>query len=113
VICIELEKNKEADQPQKPSGRSCSIWPRSTRSRGRLKSFSSRFIPVDIRHNAKIFREQLADWADPEGQAGSQADGRAPRPRTGIADDGPPGTRPNRFWLRAAGGFLGRASCVR
>ncbi|QXE92024.1 fatty acid CoA ligase family protein [Geomonas subterranea] len=62
VICIELEKNVKADQEQ---------------IRTELKSLAEEHIhtraietflfhpafPVDIRHNAKIFREKLAVWA--------------------------------------------------
>ena len=51
-------------RPQAAHRASCSRWPASTRSRAAIRTilFHPGF-PVDIRHNAKIFREQLAVWA--------------------------------------------------
>ena len=47
------------------SGRSCSRWEKRTQSRARSTTFLLHpSFPVDIRHNAKIFREKLARWAE-------------------------------------------------
>ena len=44
--------------------KSCSPWPDRSRTRAIIKTFLFHpAFPVDIRHNAKIFREKLAVWA--------------------------------------------------
>jgi acyl-CoA synthetase (AMP-forming)/AMP-acid ligase II len=66
VLCVELEK--KAGKPEQEQIRTellelGSLYPHTRNIRTIL--FHSAF-PVDIRHNAKIFREKLAVWAKKE-----------------------------------------------
>jgi acyl-CoA synthetase (AMP-forming)/AMP-acid ligase II len=65
VLCVELEGNvkKSKRALSRIRGELLSIGASNPRTRGiRTVLFHDRF-PVDVRHNAKIFREQLAAWA--------------------------------------------------
>ncbi|MBW2999889.1 AMP-binding protein [Candidatus Woesearchaeota archaeon] len=63
VLCVELEKNVSADEKNKIKKELIAIganYPHTSKIKTIL--FHSKF-PVDIRHNAKIFREKLTVWA--------------------------------------------------
>ncbi|HEX9778705.1 MAG TPA: fatty acid CoA ligase family protein [Geopsychrobacteraceae bacterium] len=62
VICIELEKNVAADQPTLREELLAIAGGHELTRQIKTVLFHPAF-PVDIRHNAKIFREQLAVWA--------------------------------------------------
>jgi acyl-coenzyme A synthetase/AMP-(fatty) acid ligase len=62
VICIELEKNVAADQPTLREELLAIAGSHELTRQIKTVLFHPAF-PVDIRHNAKIFREQLAVWA--------------------------------------------------
>jgi acyl-CoA synthetase (AMP-forming)/AMP-acid ligase II len=63
VICIELRKTKTRTQRKKVKAELMELGARHDLTRAiKIILFHAAF-PVDIRHNAKIFREQLAVWA--------------------------------------------------
>ncbi len=75
VICIELEKNTpQADQEDLHRQLLAMAHDNPLTATIETILFHPAF-PVDIRHNSKIFREQLAKWA--EGQVDSEALGTA------------------------------------
>jgi acyl-CoA synthetase (AMP-forming)/AMP-acid ligase II len=63
VICIELRKTKTRIQRKKIKAELMELGARHDLTRAiKIILFHAAF-PVDIRHNAKIFRERLAVWA--------------------------------------------------
>jgi acyl-coenzyme A synthetase/AMP-(fatty) acid ligase len=64
VICIELKPDRAGYRKNQIKGQLLDLAEESELTRGiDLVLFHSGF-PVDIRHNAKIFREKLAIWAE-------------------------------------------------
>jgi len=66
VLCVELLANRPADHPvdrarTEAELRAIAAGNERTRSIDTFLFHSD--FPVDIRHNAKIFREKLAVWA--------------------------------------------------
>ena len=62
VLCVELHKDRDVDR----TGMEADL--RATAARNELTRRINTFLfhddfPVDVRHNAKIFREKLALWA--------------------------------------------------
>ncbi len=63
LICIELEPGVERPQHQRVIAGLCDLAGRFSHT-SQIKHFLIHpSFPVDIRHNAKIFREKLASWA--------------------------------------------------
>jgi len=62
VLCVELEKGATADQT-KVRRQLLAIGSACSHTRGVTTILFHPAFPVDIRHNAKIFREKLACWA--------------------------------------------------
>jgi len=63
VLCVEVEKNSKDIDLESLKREILKLGAQRTHTRGiRTVLFHPRF-PVDIRHNAKIFREKLAKWA--------------------------------------------------
>ena len=63
VICVELEPEALAAKPEDPCARLREVGARHPHTQA-IKTFLLHpGFPVDIRHNAKIFREKLAVWA--------------------------------------------------
>jgi acyl-coenzyme A synthetase/AMP-(fatty) acid ligase len=63
VLCVELEHGKSQDQSQVVSGL-LAISEKFPHTRSIKTILFHPAFPVDIRHNAKIFREQLVSWAE-------------------------------------------------
>jgi acyl-coenzyme A synthetase/AMP-(fatty) acid ligase len=63
VLCVEIEKSEEKQDLEKIKADLLELGSAHAHTRG-IKTilFHPRF-PVDVRHNAKIFREKLAAWA--------------------------------------------------
>jgi olefin beta-lactone synthetase len=63
VLCAEVEKNSKDIDLERLKGEILELGAQRTHTRGiQIVLFHPGF-PVDIRHNAKIFREKLASWA--------------------------------------------------
>jgi acyl-CoA synthetase (AMP-forming)/AMP-acid ligase II len=63
VLCVEVEKNTKDIDLESLKREILKLGAQRTHTRGiQIVLFHPRF-PVDIRHNAKIFREKLASWA--------------------------------------------------
>lgn len=62
VLCVELEKGAKVDQ-EKVRRELLAIADAHIHTRGITTILFHPAFPVDIRHNAKIFREKLAVWA--------------------------------------------------
>jgi acyl-coenzyme A synthetase/AMP-(fatty) acid ligase len=63
VLCIELEKGTDTSRLARIHQELLAIGAEHSITRN-IKTFLFHpAFPVDIRHNAKIFREQLATWA--------------------------------------------------
>src|SRR5205807_885208 len=63
VLCVELEKNAQADECRRLAQEILELGEAQSHTRGIKKVLFHPAFPVDIRHNAKIFREKLAQWA--------------------------------------------------
>ena len=63
VICIELEKGTAKSEHPRIRRELLELGARHTLTAGILELLFHPAFPVDIRHNAKIFREKLAIWA--------------------------------------------------
>ena len=89
VLCVELRRPPTPDEPPTIERRAARAGCRSRRTRA--TSAASLFhpaFPVDIRHNAKIFREKLAVWAAQQLRSeipSAQPGPRAAPPRVGGA----------------------------
>lgn len=64
VICIEIGKNKESISKKKLRAELVQLAKSSVLTENIDTFLFKRAFPVDIRHNSKIFREQLAAWAE-------------------------------------------------
>jgi len=64
VVCIELEKRGTFGSQRKLREELLEMGSKSVLTRDIRHLFFHPGFPVDIRHNAKIFREQLALWAE-------------------------------------------------
>jgi len=64
VICIELEKDKGAADQEQIKADLLTMAERNPLTRDISTILFHDAFPVDIRHNSKIFREQLAVWAE-------------------------------------------------
>ncbi|HIP76780.1 MAG TPA: peptide synthase, partial [Psychromonas hadalis] len=65
VLCIELQ-NKSTESPLKLFGELCFLADKNIHTKGIDTFLIHDAFPMDIRHNAKIFREKLAVWAEKE-----------------------------------------------
>ena len=63
VICVELEQNHQQDDFSEIQTALLSIAQRHDMTKAISLFLPHARFPVDIRHNAKINREQLAIWA--------------------------------------------------
>jgi acyl-CoA synthetase (AMP-forming)/AMP-acid ligase II len=63
VVCVELEPDRRPD-PTKLRAELCELALSHPHTRAIVTFLTHPAFPVDIRHNAKIFREKLAVWAD-------------------------------------------------
>jgi acyl-coenzyme A synthetase/AMP-(fatty) acid ligase len=64
VICVELDRSQPAGVDTAQLVRELTILAQShEHTRSILRFLVHPNFPVDIRHNAKIFREKLAEWA--------------------------------------------------
>ena len=63
LLCVELEKNERGTHIEVLKRELAEIGERYDRTRGIHAILIHPGFPVDVRHNAKIFRERLADWA--------------------------------------------------
>ena len=63
VLCVELEKGADTSDLGRIHRELIAIGAEHVISRGITTFLFHPAFPVDIRHNAKIFREQLATWA--------------------------------------------------
>lgn len=63
VLCVELEPNAQAEDKAKIQKELLKIGEQHEITKGIKRIHFHPAFPVDIRHNAKIFREKLAVWA--------------------------------------------------
>ena len=63
VLCVELEPNIVSSRQSEVHGELLAMGARHPHTRGIKTILFHPGFPVDIRHNAKIFREKLALWA--------------------------------------------------
>ncbi len=63
IICIELERDDESINKEQIRKELINIAARNEMTREITTVLFHKSFPVDIRHNSKIFREQLALWA--------------------------------------------------
>ncbi|MEA3230739.1 MAG: fatty acid CoA ligase family protein [Thermodesulfobacteriota bacterium] len=63
VICIELKKSVNESENDRIREELISLAGANPHTKDITTAFFHQAFPVDIRHNAKIFREDLADWA--------------------------------------------------
>lgn len=63
VICVELEKNIPDNDKDRIKKELLEIGGKKTHTKNIKTFLFHKCFPVDIRHNAKIFREKLAEWA--------------------------------------------------
>ena len=64
VLCVELEKKTSKIEQEQVKRELLEIGSRYPHTRGITEILFHPSFPVDIRHNAKIFREKLAVWAE-------------------------------------------------
>jgi hypothetical protein len=62
VLCVELEKNSRIPSPELTS-ELLELGESQKHTSGISTVLFHPSFPVDIRHNAKIFREKLSTWA--------------------------------------------------
>jgi hypothetical protein len=62
VLCVELEKVRSVDR-EKVRMELLEIGAAHIHTHGIITIFFHPGFPVDVRHNAKIYREKLALWA--------------------------------------------------
>ena len=63
VMCIELEKS-DTRKSRKEILKDLSTMAKGNAMTAKIETFLfHKSFPVDIRHNSKIFREKLAQWA--------------------------------------------------
>jgi acyl-CoA synthetase (AMP-forming)/AMP-acid ligase II len=63
VLCVELEKNAQGNDRQRLTHEILSLGAGQSHTKEIKTVLFHLAFPVDIRHNAKIFREKLAQWA--------------------------------------------------
>src|SRR5207248_988054 len=63
VLCVELEKDVKADDRQRLTSEILALGAGRPHTKEIKAVLFHPAFPVDIRHNAKIFREKLARWA--------------------------------------------------
>jgi acyl-CoA synthetase (AMP-forming)/AMP-acid ligase II len=63
VLCVELEKGVPRSRRAAIRSELAALGAAHEHTRGIKTILFHKRFPVDIRHNAKIFREKLADWA--------------------------------------------------
>ena len=63
VLCVELEAGTRRREQERIRGELLELGKRYPHTRGISRILFHPAFPVDIRHNAKIFREKLAVWA--------------------------------------------------
>ena len=63
VMCIELEESSRAIDKRKLAEQVLALMAQHETTRGIERVLVHPGFPVDIRHNAKVFREKLAPWA--------------------------------------------------
>jgi len=63
VLCVELEKNAQGNDRQRLTHEILSLGAGQSHTKEIKTVLFHPAFPVDIRHNAKIFREKLAQWA--------------------------------------------------
>ena len=63
VLCVELEPIARATDRAKLTSELLAIGAKHEHTRGIATVLYRPAFPVDVRHNAKIFREKLAAWA--------------------------------------------------
>jgi olefin beta-lactone synthetase len=63
VLCVELEKNSQASDRQHLANEILALGAARPHTKEIQTVLFHPAFPVDIRHNAKIFRERLAQWA--------------------------------------------------
>ena len=63
VVCVELENKNQWKGSQRLREEILALGAAHSQTRPIQTLFFHRLFPVDVRHNAKIFREKLADWA--------------------------------------------------
>lgn len=65
VICVELERGKRGAQPDHATIKRelLALGAAHAHTAGIREVLFHESFPVDVRHNSKIFREKLADWA--------------------------------------------------
>jgi acyl-CoA synthetase (AMP-forming)/AMP-acid ligase II len=63
VLCVELEPGTEIDDEEEFNGELLALGQKYEHTRAVKIFLLHPSFPVDIRHNAKIFREKLAVWA--------------------------------------------------
>ena len=63
MICIEIDKSRGAADRKRLNRELLELAAANELTRSIETVLFHRAFPVDIRHNAKIFREQLAVWA--------------------------------------------------
>jgi acyl-CoA synthetase (AMP-forming)/AMP-acid ligase II len=63
VLCVELEPNARGTDREKLSRELLDLGAKHEHTRGIKTILYHPAFPVDVRHNAKIFREKLAVWA--------------------------------------------------
>jgi hypothetical protein len=66
VLCVELETKKTREEKEQIRQELLELGGNYPHTRGIEKILFHPAFPVDIRHNAKIFREKLAVWAERE-----------------------------------------------
>ena len=64
VLCVELNHRTSAQERENIRKDLSGIAASKPHTRGIKHFLFHRGFPVDIRHNAKIVRENLAEWAD-------------------------------------------------
>ncbi len=63
LLCVELEKNERGVDVEGLKKELAEIGERCEQTRGIHAFLIHPGFPLDVRHNAKIFREELTDWA--------------------------------------------------
>ncbi|HEY2793869.1 MAG TPA: peptide synthase, partial [Micromonosporaceae bacterium] len=63
VLCVELEKNAKGSDCATLTRELLAFGAKHEHTRGVTRILYHPAFPVDVRHNAKIFREKLAAWA--------------------------------------------------
>jgi acyl-CoA synthetase (AMP-forming)/AMP-acid ligase II len=63
VLCVELEKKSQGSDSKRLTNEILALGDAQTHTKEIQTVLFHPAFPVDIRHNAKIFREKLAQWA--------------------------------------------------